>query len=156
MRWRLERRYQVPTQKRDEVVPELVCEGRHERRIRMQYLLLIYNDERAWAEIPDEERAPIIREYFALTDEMRAAGAHVAGAPLQPTSTSQTVRVRGGESIVTDGPFAETKEQLGGFYLVEADSADEALAWAEKIPAARYGSIEVRPLLPVPAAAPAA
>jgi hypothetical protein len=79
----------------------------------------------------------------------------VAAAPLQPTSTASTVRLRDGERIVTDGPYSETKEQLGGFYLVEAESAEEALGWAEKIPAARYGAIEVRPLLPVPAEAPA-
>jgi hypothetical protein len=121
----------------------------------MHYLLLIYNDEQAWASLADEERNPIVREYFALTDELRADGAYVAAAPLQPTSTASTIRVRDGERIVTDGPYAETKEQLGGFYLVEADSAEEALSWAEKIPAARYGAIEVRPLLPVPAEAPA-
>ena len=122
----------------------------------MQYLLLIYNDEQAWAALADAERNPIVREYFALADELRADGAYVAAAPLQPTSTASTVRVRDGERVVTDGPFTESKEQLGGFYLVEADSAQAALDWAEKIPGARYGAIEVRPLLPVPAEAPAA
>ena len=122
----------------------------------MQYLLLIYNDEQAWASLTDEQRNPLIREYFALTDELRTDGAYVAAAPLQPTSTASTIRVRDGERVVTDGPYSETKEQLGGFYLVEAESAEEALGWAEKIPAARYGAIEVRPLLPVPAEAPAA
>ncbi|TML83286.1 MAG: YciI family protein [Actinobacteria bacterium] len=122
----------------------------------MQYLLLIYNDEQAWAALGPDERNAIVREYFALADELRADGAYVAAAPLQPTSTAQTVRVRDGERVVSDGPFAETKEQLGGFYLVEADSAQAALDWAEKIPGARYGAIEVRPLLPVPAEAPAA
>jgi hypothetical protein len=121
----------------------------------MQYLLLIYNDEQAWAALADAERSPIVREYFALTDELRADGAYVAAAPLQPTSTASTVRVRDGERVVTDGPFTESKEQLGGFYLVEADSAEEALEWAEKIPAARFGAIEVRPLLAVPEEAPA-
>jgi hypothetical protein len=115
----------------------------------MQYMLLIYNDERAWADLSEHERAPIIREYFALTDELRAAGAFVAGAPLQPTQTSSTVRVRDGERLVSDGPFAETKEQLGGYFLIDAESAEEALAWAARIPAARYGCVEVRAVLPV-------
>jgi hypothetical protein len=122
----------------------------------MQYMLLIYNDEQAWAELPDEERRAIVEEYFALSDELRAAGAYVAGAPLKPTATASTIRLRDGQHIVTDGPFAETKEQLGGYFLIEVDSDDEAREWAAKIPAARYGSIEVRPVLPVGAEAPAA
>jgi hypothetical protein len=122
----------------------------------MQYLLLLYNDERTWAALADEKRNGIVREYFAVAEELRADGSYVAAAPLQPTTTASTIRIRDGERVVTDGPFAETKEQLGGFYLIEADSADEALRWAEKIPAARYGAVEVRPLLPVPAEAPAA
>src|SRR5919201_3185679 len=112
----------------------------------MQYMLLIYNDEQAWAELPDEERRAIVEEYFALTDELRAAGAYVAGAPLKPTATASTIRLRDGQHIVTDGPFAETKEQLGGYFLIEVDSDDEAREWAAKVPAARYGSIEVRPV----------
>jgi hypothetical protein len=121
------------------------------RRHVMQYLLLIYNDEQEWAALSDEERGPIIQEYFALSDELRANGSYVLGAPLQPTTTSTTVRVRGGDELVTDGPFAETKEQLGGFYLVDVESLDQALAVAAKIPAVRYGSVEVRPILEVPA-----
>jgi hypothetical protein len=117
----------------------------------VQYLLLIYNDEDEWATLSDEDRALIIDEYFALSDSLRASGSYVFGAPLQPTSTATSVRVREAQTLVTDGPFAETKEQLGGFYLVEANDADEAIAIAERIPAARYGTIEVRPLLPVPA-----
>ncbi|HEX6701773.1 MAG TPA: YciI family protein, partial [Gaiellaceae bacterium] len=117
----------------------------------MQYMLLIYNDERAWASLAEDERSAIVREYFALTDELREHGAYVAGAPLQPTTAARTIRVRDGEQLATDGPFTETKEQLGGYYLIDAESDDEAAAWAAKIPAARYGSIEVRPLLPVPA-----
>jgi hypothetical protein len=120
----------------------------------MQYMLLIYNDENVWARIPDEERNGIIGEYFALTSAMKERGAWQAGAPLQPTITATTVRVRDGENVMTDGPFAETKEQLGGYYLVEADSVDEALEWAARIPSARYGAIEVRPVMEVPAEAP--
>jgi hypothetical protein len=122
----------------------------------VQYLLLIYSDEQHWASLPEAERSAIVREYFALTDELQAAGAYVAGAPLRPSSTAGTVRVRGDERLVTDGPFAETKEQLGGYFLVDVESEDEARDWAAKIPAARYGAIEVRALLPVPAEAPAA
>ena len=109
----------------------------------MEYMLLIYNDENAWATLPDPERNAIIREYFDLTDEMRDGGVHITGAPLQPTTAGSTVRIRDGEQLITDGPFAETKEQLGGYFLIEADSDEEARAWAGKIPAARYGSIEV-------------
>ena len=115
----------------------------------MQYMLLIYNDEQAWASLAEDERNAIVGEYFALTDELREHGSFVAGAPLQPTTTARAVRVRDGEQLVTDGPFAETKEQLGGYFLIEAESDDEAVRWAAKIPAARYGTIEVRPVLPV-------
>jgi hypothetical protein len=116
-------------------------------------MLLIYSDEEAWARMSDEERHPIIEEYFALSNELREKGRYVAGAPLQSTATANTVRIRDDERVVTDGPFAETKEQLGGYFLVEADSVEEALDWAAKIPAAHYGSIEVRPVLSVGAEA---
>jgi hypothetical protein len=119
----------------------------------VEYMLLIYTNEEAWTRLSDEERAPIIQEYFALTNELREKGRYVAGAPLQPTASANTVRIRDGERVVTDGPFAETKEQLGGYFLVDAESVEEALEWAAKIPAARYGSIEVRPVLPVAAEA---
>jgi hypothetical protein len=115
----------------------------------MQYMLLIYNDENQWASMPEREREDVIGEYFALTDEMREKGSYVAGAPLQPTTTAISVRVHEGRPAVTDGPFAETKEQLGGYFLIEADSIEEAGEWAAKIPAARYGTVEVRPVLPV-------
>jgi hypothetical protein len=121
----------------------------------VEYLLLIYNDEKEWASLPDGERNAIIREYFGLSEAMRADGVYVGSAPLRPTTTARTVRIRDGEQLVTDGPFAETKEQLGGYFLVEAASDEEARRWAARIPAARYGSIEVRPLLPVPSEAPA-
>jgi hypothetical protein len=121
----------------------------------MEYMLLIYTDEKRWASLADDERNAIIGEYYALTNELRDHGSYVTGAPLQPTTTASTVRIRDEERFVTDGPFAETKEQLGGYFLIEADSDDEAHAWAAKIPAARYGSVEVRPVLPVGAEAPA-
>ncbi len=119
----------------------------------MQYMLLIYTDEQAWQALSEAERGSIVQEYFTFTNGLRESGAFVDGAPLQATSTATTVRVREGEQLVTDGPFAETKEQLGGFYLVEAESLDEAITHAAKIPGARLGSIEVRPVMQVPAEA---
>ncbi len=113
----------------------------------MEYMLLIYDDEKAWASLPDDERAAIVADYFALSAELRDRGAYVAGAPLHPTTSASSVRVRDGEEVVTDGPFAETREQLGGYYLIRADSVDEARRWAAKVPAARYGTVEVRPVL---------
>jgi hypothetical protein len=122
----------------------------------MEYLLLIYSNENEWASMSDPVKSEIIKEYFDLTDEMRDHGVYVTGAPLRPTTIASTVRVRDDEQLVTDGPFAETKEQLGGFFLIEVATDEEAQAWAAKIPAARYGSIEVRPVLPVGAEAPSA
>jgi hypothetical protein len=113
----------------------------------MQYMLLIHDDEKLWASMSDEERNGLYQEYAAFGAELREKGAYVDGAQLQPTSTATTVRIRDDEQVVTDGPFAETKEQLGGFYLIETESVDEALEWAAKIPSARLGSIEVRPLV---------
>ncbi len=126
-----------------------------------QYMLLIYDDERRWAEMSDAERGPIFQEYFALTKELQQVGAYVAGDPLQPTSTATTVRVRDGETLTTDGPFAETKEQLGGYYLIDAKDLNEAIQVASRIPSARFGSIEVRPVVdfsqqPAPSAEQAA
>ena len=113
----------------------------------MQYMLLIYDDEQVWANFSEAERGAIFGEYGKLTQELRDSGAYVAGDPLQPIATATSVRVRDGEPLVTDGPFAETKEQLGGYYIVEAESIDEAIEHASKIPSARYGTIEVRPIL---------
>jgi hypothetical protein len=117
----------------------------------VQYMLLIYNDESAWAALSEAEREAIVGDYFAFTGEIRESGNFVDGAPLHPTTTATAVRVRDGETLVTDGPFAETKEQLGGFYLVEAADADEAIAIAARIPGSRYGTIEVRPVVAVEA-----
>jgi len=111
----------------------------------MKYMLLIYEDEsRPWK--PGEQES-VMGEYFAFTNGLRESGAFVAGEALQPTTTATTVRVRDGETLVTDGPFAETKELLAGYYIVEADSPDDALEHAAGIPAARTGSIEVRPIM---------
>ena len=112
----------------------------------MKYMLLIYDDPNAWASMTEEETNAIMGEYWAYSEEVAAAGVMVGGDALQPTTTATTVRVRDGQTLSTDGPFAETKEQLGGFYLVDVANLDEALAWAAKIPSARIGSIEVRPV----------
>src|ERR671931_1449772 len=117
----------------------------------MQYLLLIHDEEAHWGRISEDERNAIMQEYFAYSNELRERGAYVTGAQLQPTSTATTVQVRDGETLTTDGPFAETKEQLGGYYLIDVESLDEAIEWAAKIPSARLGKIEVRPLVMRPA-----
>jgi len=113
----------------------------------MQFMLLIYDDEQTWRGMSEDERNAVMGEYGAYTEELRQAGALVAGDALQPIDTATTVRLRDGEQLLTDGPFAETKEQLGGYYLVDVDSLDDAIRWAAKIPSARYGSIEVRPVV---------
>jgi len=112
----------------------------------MKYMLLIYDDEQSWAALGKDETDAIMGEYFAFHDDVNKRGIFVAGDPLAPTSTATTVRVREGKSLTTDGPFAETKEQLGGYYLVDVANLDEALEVAAKIPSARTGSIEVRPV----------
>jgi len=113
----------------------------------MKYLCLIYDDENTWATMPKAESDAMMGEYFAFTEGIRESGQYVAGEALQPVSTATTVRVRNGQVSTTDGPFAETKEQLGGFYLVEARDLNEAIQVASRIPSARIGSIEVRPIV---------
>ena len=113
----------------------------------MQYMLLIYSPPGDWASIPPERQKAIYEAYGAFSMELEASGKMVAGDALQDTSTATSVRVRDGETLTTDGPFAETKEVLGGYYLIDVDTLDEALEWAAKIPSARYGHIEVRPIV---------
>jgi len=112
----------------------------------MRYILLIHDDDAEWDAMSQEEREAIGAEFGAFNDELRAAGALVVGNELQPGSTASVVSVRGSEMTVTDGPFAETKEVLGGYYLVDADSVEDAHAWAAKVPSARFGHVEVRPI----------
>ena len=112
----------------------------------MQYALLIYDP--GFGSRTEEERAAMSQEYTELTQELIESGAMVGGNQLQPIETATTVRVRDGQTLTTDGPFAETKELLGGYYLVDVESIDDALAWAAKVPSARFGSIEVRPIVP--------
>ena len=112
----------------------------------MQYLVLIYSEEPAAPPDPAQIGA-VMEEYNAYSQMLRDRGAFVAGEALQPTQTATTVRVRDGQTMTTDGPFAETKEALGGFYQVEAKDLDEALQLGAACPGARYGSIEVRPIV---------
>ena len=114
----------------------------------MKYLLLIYNDQTRWTSLSPADQGALMQEYMAFGRSLRDSGNYLAGAALQPTWTARSVRSREGSTLATDGPFAETREQLGGFYLVEAADLDEAIAMAARIPAARTGSIEVRPILP--------
>ena len=119
----------------------------------MQYLLLIYGNESYWGKLSEAERKAISDEYTEYTEYTNniAQSGHLRGGnELKAISTASTVRVRNKKRAITDGPFAETKEQLGGYYLVEAKDLDEALALAARIPSARWGSIEVRPINPHP------
>lgn len=110
----------------------------------MKYICLIYADESVERQGPETEQ--LMKDYWAFTEEVRAAGKMVAGDALESATTATTVRVRDGQTLTTDGPFAETKEQLGGYYILDCADLDEALAWAAKIPSARLGSVEVRPI----------
>jgi hypothetical protein len=116
----------------------------------MQYLLLIYEDEKVWNALSEAERHQFYGEYMAFTADIKKSGHWIGGNPLQPVHTATTVRVRDGKVSTTDGPFAETREQLGGYYLVEAKDLDEATRLGARIPGAKLGSIEVRPVMPVP------
>jgi hypothetical protein len=117
------------------------------RRIVMRYLCLIYDDEKKVAAMPESESNAFMGEYFAFTDGIKQSGHYLAGEALQPVETATTVRVRNGKAGTTDGPFAETKEQLGGFYMIEARDLNDAIQVAAKIPSAKIGSVEVRPIV---------
>src|SRR5688500_17339116 len=107
----------------------------------MRYLCLIYENEKQWESLPPAESEAIMNEYFVFTEDIRKNGKLVAGEPLQPTATATTVRVRNGKVSTTDGPFVETKEQLGGFYMIDAKDLNEALQIASRIPSARFGGV---------------
>jgi hypothetical protein len=113
----------------------------------MQYLLLIYDKEADWNKLTEADQSAMYKEYGEFTQSIMQSGHHKASHQLQPISTATTVRVRDKKRLVTDGPFAETKEQLGGFYMIEAKDLDDAIAVAARIPSARFGSIEVRPIV---------
>ena len=110
----------------------------------MKYMLLIYTDEKAWT---DNEREHCYAESTELTHELNARGQYVSANPLQPVATATSVRVHSGKPVVTDGPFAETREQLGGYFLVDAKDLNEAIAIAARVPGARKGTVEVRPVM---------
>jgi hypothetical protein len=114
----------------------------------MKFTLLLWGDEGHWADMSDEESAAEMARWEEYSNQLVAAGAMVSGEALQPSATSKILRVENGERVVTDGPFAETKEQLGGFYVIECDSFDDALEWASKLPSAEHGSTEIRPVIP--------
>jgi hypothetical protein len=116
----------------------------------MKYMLLIYDGEQVWGGFEAAQQQAMMQEYRQFTQQINAAGQYLAGAQLQPTTAATSVRVREGKRLVTDGPFAETREQLGGYYLVEAKDLDEALALAARIPSARFGTVEVRPIVESP------
>jgi hypothetical protein len=116
----------------------------------MQYLLLIHESEANEARMTPDQNAALLSEYHAFTEGIQRSGKFVGANRLQPTTTATTVRVRNGKAQTTDGPFAETREQLAGYYLVEATDLDEAVKLAAKIPSARTGAIEVRPIWPMP------
>ncbi|HYD87603.1 MAG TPA: YciI family protein [Vitreimonas sp.] len=113
----------------------------------MQYMLLIYGDESSWAALTPDQIAQEMGAYMAYTQDLQKAGVYIAGHELQPVATAKTVSVDAGKQKVVDGPFAETKETLGGYYFIEAETMDDALAWAAKCPGARHGRIEVRPVV---------
>jgi hypothetical protein len=113
----------------------------------MKYMLLIYLEEQA---INEDEREQCYVESTELANELQAKGQFLGANPLQPTSTATTVRMREGKRLVTDGPFAETREYLGGYFLVDAPNLDEAIAIAGRVPAARFGSVEIRPVIEIP------
>lgn len=117
----------------------------------MRYALLIYVDPAAYQGMTNSDEHALMQEYLDLSAEMRQADVNQGGDPLQPVNTATTVRVRNGKTVMTDGPFAETREHLLGFFLLNCKNLDEALAYAAKIPAARYGSVEVRPIAEITA-----
>jgi hypothetical protein len=112
----------------------------------MKYLCLIYGDETGGSRMTKEEGEAMMADYFAFTDGIKKSGHYVGGEALKPTHTASTVRVRQGKISTTDGPFAETKEQLGGYYLIEAKDLNDAIQVAARIPGAKFGAIEVRPI----------
>lgn len=113
----------------------------------MKYMMLIYAEENAWSEA---EREECYQESAALTQELRANGQYLGASPLQPVSTATSIRVREGRQLVTDGPFAETREYLGGYFLINAKNLDEAISIAGRIPGCRRGTVEIRPVVEIP------
>ena len=116
----------------------------------MKYMLLCYHDERDWDRMSEVEQQQIMSETRQRVQHMKASGNYLSSAPLYPTATATSVRVRDGKRFVTDGPFAETREQLGGYFLIDAKDLDEAIGIAARIPMARQGTVEIRPVVEIP------
>ncbi len=114
----------------------------------MKFMLLLWGEEGQWADMSEDESAAEMARWEAYSNQLVAAGVMVSGEGLQPSATSKTLRITDGERVVTDGPFVETKEQLGGFYVIECESFDDALEWASKLPSVEQGSTEIRPVIP--------
>jgi len=114
-------------------------------------MLLIHDDESIFGKMSPQEMEKMMAEYFKFTEELKASGTYKASDRLRPVGTATTIRVRNGKTLSTDGPFAETKEQLGGYYLIDVKNLDEAIQWASKIPSAKLGCVEVRPVWEYPA-----
>jgi len=112
----------------------------------MRYMLLIYSKESDWTALSEKDRGQMFAEYGAFTEGIRKSGHYEKGDPLEASTTATTVRVQNGKTVTTDGPFAETREQLGGYYIVDVPNLDAALKWAAKCPGAGHGTCEVRPL----------
>jgi hypothetical protein len=115
-----------------------------------KFALLIYTDESGQASASQEQMAQVMKEYNEYTEAITAEGINKGGEALQPTATAKSVQVRDGERLVSDGPFAETKEQLGGFYIVECETEDQALGAAARLPGSKWGTVEVRPVWEIP------
>ncbi len=116
----------------------------------MKYMLLIYNEEKAWPQFTEAQRQGFMGEFMKFTQQIQSAGQWLSSSQLQPTTAATSVRVRDGKRLVTDGPFAETREQLGGYFLVEAKDLDAAIGIAGRIPGARWGTVEIRPTIELP------
>ncbi len=115
----------------------------------MKYMLLVHHNEESFRKRPDAERQQMLRESVQLAQQLHASGQYLGAGPLHPSSETTCVRVRDGKPLVTDGPFAETREQLGGYFLIEARNLDEAIGLAARIPGARIGTVEIRPVTEV-------
>ena len=116
----------------------------------MKYMLLCYDNEKAWGELPPAAMEVAMKEAVGLTHELAAKGQFVTAAPLQPSSTAVSVRIRDGKQYVTDGPFVETREVLGGYYIIDVENLDQAIHIAERHPGAKFGAVEIRPILEIP------
>jgi hypothetical protein len=118
----------------------------------MDYMLLLFNEEKRWENMPPDQLQREYGAYFAYTEALKEAGVYIGGDPLEPTSSATTVTVSAdGKTSVLDGPYADTKEQLAGYYLIKTRDLDEALSWAARCPCASHGTVEVRPVMAVPA-----